>query len=541
MKKADDSSVDNCKMTEIISRAEVKRHNKEDDAWIIVNDCVYDITRFAMMHPGGEQVLLQYAGEDATEDFYGLHKQSVLDQFGPKLLKGKLPESESTIHTGSVSEDGITAWGKISKVPYAETSFWRGWKSPFYNESHRRFRQYVREFYDREVREIAIASENDNKPPTLELMQKISKAGLLHTRLGPGEHLKLLPMPCDIKPEEFDYFHSMILHEEGSRLMCPGFLDGIYSGFTIGLPCLVHFGNEKMRKTIVPEILAGRARTCLAITEAFAGSDVSGLRTTATKSADGSHYIVNGTKKWITNGTFADTAVTAVRTGGAGAGGVSMLLIDLKAEGVSTKIIKTAYSHSAGTAYIMFENVKVPVENLMGQENRGFALVMANFNMERLHIVEGVLPSARLVAEECFKWANQRKVFGKALIQQPVIREKIGRMFSNIEACNAWLELVVYQIQNMNFEEQNKNLGGTIGMLKYQTTTVALDVARDAVEIFGGRGLTQTGMGRIITSFYRTAIIPHIYGGAADVLLDLGVRQAIKGFTPHAEEPESRL
>ncbi|GBG33368.1 Long-chain specific acyl-CoA dehydrogenase, mitochondrial [Hondaea fermentalgiana] len=526
-------------MAETISRAEVKRHNKEEDAWIVINDCVYDVTKFAMLHPGGEKLLLQYAGEDATEDFYGLHKQSVLDKFGPRLLKGKLPATEAPVETNEA--DGVSAWGKISKVPYAEMPYWRGWKSPYYNESHVRFRKYVREFYDKEVREIAVNGETTHEAPSLELMQTISKAGLMHTQLGPGEHLNLLPMPAGLKPEEFDYFHSMILHEEGARVMAPGFFDGIYAGFTISVPALLHFGTEKMKKTVLPEILAGRQRSCLAITEAFAGSDVANLRTTATKSADGSHYIVNGTKKWITNGTFADYAVTAVRTGGAGAGGVSMLFIPLKSEGVNAKIIKAAYSHSAGTSYLTFENVKVPVENLMGKENQGFALVMANFNMERLHLVQGVVACMRYVTEECFKWATQRKVFGKPLMQQPVIRKKLGCMIADVESCSAWLELVTYQVQNMSFEEQNRQLGGTIGLLKYQATTAAQNVARDAVEIFGGRGLTQTGMGRVISCFHRTIIGPHIFGGAADVVLDLGVRQAVKAFAPDLDSPESKL
>ena len=164
-----------------------------------------------------------------------------------------------------------------------------------------------------------------------------------------------------------------------------------------------------MRREIVPEILAGRKRACLAITEAYAGSDVASLRCTAVKSADGSHYIVNGSKKyvpraegcaasnqagstptnrartlrrWITNAVFADYFVAAVRTGGPGAGGISMLLIPA-GEGVEVKLIKTDYSSAAGTGFVTFENVKVPVSNLMSKENKGFAQVMANFNHER--------------------------------------------------------------------------------------------------------------------------------------------------------------
>lgn len=124
---------------------------------------------------------------------------------------------------------------------------------------------------------------------------------------------------------------------------------------------------------------------------------------------------MNGTKKWITNGTFCDYFTTAVRTGDKGIFGISMMVIERTA-GVSTKLIKTSYSPSAGTAYITFENVKVPVENLLGEENDGFRCIMANFNHERWMIAVGIHRANRAILEECFKWAHQRKVFGKPLI-----------------------------------------------------------------------------------------------------------------------------
>jgi alkylation response protein AidB-like acyl-CoA dehydrogenase len=150
-----------------------------------------------------------------------------------------------------------------------------------------------------------------------------------------------------------------------------------------------------------------------------------------------------GTKKWITNGNFCDYFVTGVKT----KGGFSMLLIE-RQEGVETTQIKTSYSTTAGTAYIKFDNVKVPVENLLGQEDQGFKVIMTvfltsgapillslppgkpiliqrqNFNHERWMITTFSVRSSRMVVEECLKWANQRKVFGKKLIEEPVIRQK---------------------------------------------------------------------------------------------------------------------
>lgn len=156
------------------------------------------------------------------------------------------------------------------------------------------------------------------------------------------------------------------------RAVGRGYADGMQGGMVIGLPPVLNFGSPEMKKKIVPDVFAGRKFIALAISEAFAGSDVAGLRCVAHKTPDGKHYIVNGTKKWITNGHFADYFTTGVNTGN----GLSMLLIP-RGEGVETKIIKTSYSSAAGTAYITFDNVKVPVENLLGKEGKGIYVILS--------------------------------------------------------------------------------------------------------------------------------------------------------------------
>jgi alkylation response protein AidB-like acyl-CoA dehydrogenase len=159
----------------------------------------------------------------------------------------------------------------------------------------------------------------------------------------------------------------------------PGYLDGLLAGMVIGLPPVLNFGSTELKKKVIPEVLSGKKYIALAISEAFAGSDVAGLRCTATKTTDGQHYIVNGTKKWITNGAFADYFSTGVRTDN----GLSVLFIE-RGDGVETKPIKTSYSSAAGTAFITFDNVKVPVANLLGQENKGLPVILSNFNVSRI-------------------------------------------------------------------------------------------------------------------------------------------------------------
>ncbi len=212
----------------------------------------------------------------------------------------------------------------------------------------------------------------------------MAKDGVLHMRMGPGQHLHgrtLLGGAVDGK--EFNYFHDMICGQEGVRGACRGFNDGMMAGMVIGLTCILNYCKEPaLKKRVTEEVLSGKKKICLAITEAFAGSDVANLRTTAVKTPDGKHYIVNGTKKWITNGVFSDYFVTGVKT----EKGLSVLLIP-RGEGVETKPIKTSYSPTAGTTFITFDNVKVPVENLLGQENKGIYVILSNFNHERWTMV----------------------------------------------------------------------------------------------------------------------------------------------------------
>lgn len=143
----------------------------------------------------------------------------------------------------------------------------------------------------------------------------------------------------------------------------------------------------------------------------------------------------------------------------------------------------------------------------------------------------GTVRYSRTIVEESLKWAHQRLVFGKRLIDQPVIRLKLAKMIALVEAHQSWLETITYQMCNMPYSEQSKHLGGPIGLLKMSCTRMAHEIADEAVQIWGGRGLTQSGMGRNVENFNRGYKFDAILGGAEEVLGDLGVRQAMK-FMP---------
>lgn len=179
-----------------------------------------------------------------------------------------------------------------------------------------------------------------------------------------------------IKPEEFDYFHEMVINQEIARVNARGYGDGFQAGSVIGLPPVLNFANPKLREEVVNGVLSGKKSISLAITEAFVGSDVQGMRTTAKKTPDGKHYIINGAKKWITGGMHADWFSVGTKTDK----GLTVFLVP-RQEGVETRPIKTAYSAAAGTSYVTFDNVKVPAENMLGKENEGIKVILSNFNV----------------------------------------------------------------------------------------------------------------------------------------------------------------
>ncbi|OJJ44578.1 hypothetical protein ASPZODRAFT_168295 [Penicilliopsis zonata CBS 506.65] len=535
-------------MAKTFSKDDVASHSKTDSLWVVIDEDVYDLTKFQDEHPGGKKILQRVAGKDASKQFWKYHNEGILKKFQGRLQVGSLntkkviaqpapapakeaapkPPKPAPKTTAPPKEESEPQEPFGDLIPFADPSWYQGYHSPYFNETHAALRAEVRQWVESEI-EPYVTEWDEAKQVPDRIYKQMGERGYLAGLLGGKFPVNLTPHRVQaVPPEQWDLFHEMLVTDEISRVGSGGFVWNLIGGFGIGGPPLLRHGKKALVERIMPGILAGDKRICLAITEPDAGSDVANLTCEAKLSEDGKHYIVNGEKKWITNGVWADYFTTAVRTGKPGMNGISVLLIERESGGVSTRRMDCQGVWSSGTTYITFEDVKVPVENLIGKENQGFKVIMTNFNHERVGIIIQSLRFARVCYEESMKYAHKRRTFGKKLIDHPVIRMKLAHMARQIEASYNWMENVIYQCQCMEETEAMLKLGGAIAGLKAQATTTFEFCAREASQIFGGLSYSRGGQGGKIERLYRDVRAYAIPGGSEEIMLDLSMRQSLR-------------
>jgi acyl-CoA dehydrogenase len=373
---------------------------------------------------------------------------------------------------------------------------------PIYTEEHELFRRTIREFVAVEITPFVNEWDEGEEFPR-ELYQKVGAIGLFGT--GFDERFGGLG--------ERDAILLSIISEEFAKCGAGGVAASLFSNY-IAAPPIQLGGSEEVKAEILPGMLSGDLICALAITEPGAGSDVAGLTTTARR--DGDHYVVNGQKTYITSGMRADYLTTAVRTGGPGAAGVSLLVIPTNSQGFSATPLAKMGWWCSDTATLYFDECRVPAKYLLGVENAGFHLIMENFNFERLQMISGVVGAARVCYDEALAWARERQTFGQRLADHQVIRHKLVEMDRHINATRAWMEQLAWRIQ------QGDKPVAELSECKVQATLTMEFCAREAAQILGGASYIR---GNPVERIYREVRVNAIGGGSEEIMRDLAARQ----------------
>ncbi|HEX8065315.1 MAG TPA: acyl-CoA dehydrogenase family protein [Thermoleophilaceae bacterium] len=341
---------------------------------------------------------------------------------------------------------------------------------PPFTEEHEDLRESIRRFIAAELRPHAQEWEDARWFPN-EVFTRMAELGFLG-----------LKYPEEYGGQGGDYLHDAVLTEELPRAGSGGLSAGVGGHIGIATPPIWKFGTDDQKRRFLAPAIRGEKIGALGITEPDAGSDVAGIKTFARR-VDGG-YVVNGSKTFITNGVRADFCVTAVKTTEEGGHqGLSFLILEKDMDGysVSKKLEKMGW-HASDTGELAFQDVFVPEENLLGEENRGFYLIMANFQWERLLMALGSVGSMQVTLERTIQYAQERSAFGRPIAKHQVIRHKIAEMALKLETGRA----MTYNALRL-FHEGGDAVA-EVTMAKLQTQRDAFEVADEAVQIHGGAG-----------------------------------------------------
>jgi acyl-CoA dehydrogenase len=374
--------------------------------------------------------------------------------------------------------------------------------SPYYTAEHEEFRAQVRKFVERECAPHIEKWEKAEELPR-ELHRKAAAAGIL----GIG-----YPEECGGLGIE-DPFYGIVLTEELARAGSGGLIASLMS-HGIACPPIAKAGTPEQKRRFVQPVLAGEKIAALAITEPSGGSDVANIKTTAVR--DGAFYVVNGSKTFITSGMRADYVTTAVRTGDAGMGGISVLVLEAGMPGFTRSPLHKMGWWCSDTATLYFDNVRVPVENRIGNENAGFMAIMLNFNNERIMLAAQAASFASVCYEEALAYARERQTFGKPLIKNQVIKHKLADMKMRIDAVRAQLDLLAWRVW------KGATPVAELSLLKNLATETFERVAGEAMQVLGGAGYLQ---GSKVERLYRETKVITIGGGSREIMYDLAARQ----------------
>lgn len=376
-------------------------------------------------------------------------------------------------------------------------------RNPFDTEERKTFREMVSKFLEAEIWPYVDEWDEAGEYPH-EINEKVCELGVF----GFGIDEKYGGLGFD------DQFMRKDVSVEMGRTSAGGLFASVGSR-NIMLGPLTELANEKIKLKALPDLMSGKKGGSLGITEPGGGSDVARMKTTAQK--DGNEWVLNGSKTFITGGMQASYFVIGARTGKEGLGGISLFFVEADTPGFTrSSIDKKMGWWSSDTATLYFDNCRIPADNLMGEENKGFLAIMNNFNYERYMMGAQMLGMAKRCFEECVQYSQERQTFGKNLIEHQVIRHKLADMSAKIDAMDAYLNQVA---QLMNDGEMPV---AEISKIKFYCSECIESIASEAMQIFGGAGYLR---GNAVERIYREVKVMAIGGGSKEIMKDLTVKQ----------------
>ncbi len=371
---------------------------------------------------------------------------------------------------------------------------------PWFREEHVLFREQVRRFVDEEVKPKAEAWEETGFVPR-PVLKKMGELGFLGVRY-----------PEEYGGSAMDTVATAVLAEELGKSTFGGFAVTVLVHTDMASPHLVNAGSKAQLDKYLPDIIAGKKITAVAVTEPDAGSDVAGMRTTAKK--DGGDYVLNGTKMFITNGVHADVFFVAAKTDTAvkGTRGISMFIVEKGTPGFTvSRALKKHGWLSSDTAELVFDNCRVPAANMLGEENKGFYAVMKNFQNERIVLGAQAMGEAQTALALTIDYVRTRKAFGATLWDKQAIRQRIAMLSAKVEAARQLLYKAAW------LDAQGREIVKDVSMVKALCGELVNEVMYDCQQFHGGFGyIRESAIERMV----RDARIQSIGGGATEVMLE---------------------
>lgn len=372
-------------------------------------------------------------------------------------------------------------------------------KFPYFTPEHEMLRETVQRFVAERVAPFADAWEEAGMVPR-SVLREMGELGLLGIRFE-----------AEYGGSELDTLSTVVLAEELGRSTYGGFAVTVLVHTDMATPHLHHAGNAEQKARFMPDIVAGKRIAAVAMTEPDAGSDLASMRTTARR--DGDHWVLNGAKTYITNGVHGEIFFVAAKTGEAGRNHqISMFIVEKGTPGFN--VARPLKKHGwlcSDTAELSFDNCRIPANNLLGEEHKGFYALVKNLQNERIVLAAQAMGEASKAIELAMDWVTQRKAFGATLWDKQAIRHRLAMLSARVEAAKALIYNTAWR------DAQQHMVVAEASMLKALCGELVNEVMYDCVQFHGGMGYIRESA---IERMSRDARIQSIGGGATEVMLD---------------------